>query len=481
MDKIERLFSSDLGKKIYSDSLRAISDYKMNTMIEKGVLVGLSGGADSVMLLCFLIELRRRTRNFQIVAAHINHMIRAEAADNDEEYSRSLCESLNIDFISKRIDVPSLARMRGEGIEECARNVRYSEFDAIILGRNDISTLAVAHNSNDNIETVLLNIMRGSGTRGAAGIPPVRNNIVRPLIYSTKEDILCALDEAEISYVTDVTNFENNYKRNFLRNEIVTRLRGAFDAPESMAARLSANLRCDDEYITLVAKEFLEKNVPLTVFALRQLHKAVFVRAIAILSFGVADSISSSVIDDIYNLILQKEKFSYSLPGNVLFVAEGGVCKIIKTADVREYDYFFNLEKEKTELCGFDADFFVFGEKLDKASLNVYKFSIHADISSAIIEGNLYLRPRKDGDTIFFGDMTRKVKKLYSDRKIPESLRRSIPLLCDDKGVVWVPGCGVRDDIRGRLSQKHCYVALAIGKGDELSDYRMRSASEYKS
>ncbi|MBQ8321949.1 MAG: tRNA lysidine(34) synthetase TilS [Clostridia bacterium] len=481
MDKIEKLFSTEQGKKIYLDALRAISEYKMQPMIEKGVLVGLSGGADSVMLLCFLIELRRKNGYFPIAAVHINHMIRKGAADKDEEYSRTLCESLNIEFTSKSVDVPTLAKCRGQGLEECARNVRYSEFSSIISGRSDISTLSVAHNSNDNLETVLLNILRGAGAKGAAGIPPVRDNIIRPLIYTKKADILQALDEAGIYYVTDATNFENDYRRNFLRNEIVTRLQDVFDYPEYMAARLSANLRCDDEYITLKAYEFVNSNNPLTISALRKLHKAVFIRVISILSSGVADTVSASVLEDLYNLVLKKDKFSYSLPGNAKFIAEGGLCKIVKADDIREYDYLFNVANGKTELCGFDADFFVFGEKLDKASLNVYNFSIHADISSAIIEGNLYLRPRKDGDALFFGGMTRKVKKLFSDRKIPESLRGSIPLLCDGRGVVWVPGCGVRDDVRDKSSRVPCYVALAIGKGDELHEYRMRSASEYKS
>ena len=479
MDRLDKLFSSELGKKIFSEFLRAISDFNMQPLIDGGVLIGLSGGADSVMLLCLLLEYRRRTRFFNITALHVNHMIRGVDADEDEEFSSQLCESFGIEFLSEKINVPKMAKATGVGLEECARNVRYSKFAELIRGRNDINALAIAHNANDNLETVLSNIIRGTGTRGAAGIPPIRDNIIRPMIYVKKVEIVRALEFAGISYVTDKTNFENDYKRNFLRNEIVSRLESKFESVVDMATRLSSNLRCDDDFITVTAEKFIDDNNPITLCALRSLHKAVFIRVISILSDGA--SLSSLIIDDVYDLIKRSDKFSYSLPGGKRFIAEAGICKIVSIRDEKEYDYRFEISSGKNELSGFDADFFVFGEKLDKESLNIYKISIYADISSAIIEGNLHLRPRREGDTVFYGGITRKIKKLYSDRKIPPSVRDSIPLLCDGKGVVWVPGFGVRDDIRCKSEKNPCYVALAIGKSDEMFDYRLHSGSEYKS
>ncbi|MBO5102130.1 MAG: tRNA lysidine(34) synthetase TilS, partial [Clostridia bacterium] len=163
--KILSLFATAPGKDIYSVAVSSIEEYGMEKMIKKGVLVGLSGGADSVMLLCFLIEYRRRTADFPILAVHINHSIRGESADRDEAFAKRMCASLGVEFISEKIDVPSIAKENGLGIEECARNVRYQEFQNIIQGRNDIGSISVAHNADDNLETVIFNIFRGTGLR----------------------------------------------------------------------------------------------------------------------------------------------------------------------------------------------------------------------------------------------------------------------------------------------------------------------------
>ena len=197
---LNKLFSSPEGKAVYDNACRAISDFNMEEDIRSGVLVGLSGGADSVMLLCFLAEYRKRTSHFNILSFHLNHCIRGAEADSDEEFSRRISEALGIDFVSRSVDVPAMAKALCKGIEETAREARYSCFKELIQGRKDLNTIAVAHNSTDNLETVLLNIMRGSGARGASGIPPKRDNIIRPLIYSSKSIIVRALDFASVGF-----------------------------------------------------------------------------------------------------------------------------------------------------------------------------------------------------------------------------------------------------------------------------------------
>ena len=475
--KINSLFSSQEGKRLFDMANSAIEEHNMADLLKNGVLLGLSGGADSVMLLCFLLEYRRKTSDFPILAVHVNHSIRAEDADADESFCNELCSALGVEFISRKIDVPTMASEQGIGVEECARNARYMEFANIISGRNDIKTIAVAHNADDNLETVIFNIFRGSGTRGAAGIPPVRENIVRPLIYLEKKEITKALNSFEIEFVTDKTNSEIEYRRNYIRHKIIPEIKNICDDPAAMATRLSKNLRLDDEYINIQADNIIRDNKTVSASVLAELHPALRARVITRLAKLSGAEISATQIEAISSL-LNKNKFSYSLPGGARFVCESGECFVSLDGIDDCYDYFYKLSLGKNSIDEYDTDFFITEEKLDESCLNVYKIAIQVNLSSAIIGGDLYLRPRKEGDTIYYGGITRKIKKLFSDRKIPQSQRDSIPLLCDDKGVLWVPGFGVRDD--GSKPERPKYATLAIGRGAEMIDKRMHSASEYK-
>ena len=474
--KTNSLFSGGVGARIYSDATAVIHSLGLDKFIRSGVLVGLSGGADSVMLLCFLKEYGKRNGDFPILAVHINHMIRGSEADSDEKFSRNLCQELGVDFESYKIDVPHLTTTSGKSLEEAARDARYSKFSEIIQSRNDISTIAVAHNADDNLETVLLNIFRGAGTRGAAGIPVVRDNIFRPLIRTKKSDIISALRACDIPFVTDSTNMGTEYKRNKIRHLVIPSLYGICDDPVAMATRFSMNLRNDDDFINEAAEDFLSLHRDVSREALLSLHRAVLARVIIKMAKSNGVDVSAVVVDSVIAL-LQKDNFSYSLSGGARFVCERGKCFVLAESDDK-YNYRFELSNGKNVLEGYDSDFFVSSDKIQQSSLNVYKISIQADLSSAIIIGSLYIRPRTDGDTIYYGGITRKLKKLFTDAKIPQSLKKSIPILCDDRGVVWVPGFGVRDD--GGDNGSGPYVALAIGKEDACSDIRMHSASEYR-
>ncbi len=441
LDLSAEFFESDKGRRLYSKIASSVEKYGMDRMLSGGVLLGFSGGADSVLLLHFL-RCYLKNKPSKILCVHINHLIRGEEAFADEEFSRSTCEALGVEFLSKRIDVPSVAAKLGLGLEECARNIRYNEFNEIIRGRNDISAIAVAHNSTDNVETVLLNVLRGAGARGASGIPPVRDNICRPLISASKSEIVEALSSYGIKFVTDSTNLSSDYTRNYVRNEVLPKLRRISNDPEAMFLRMSENLRSDDDYINSVADEIIASG-SVTTDKLASLHESVFVRVVARM-VGDRSSISSASLRDLRGLLGLKN-FRYSLPGGAKFIAEGGVCRI-QADDLRDIDYICYVEKDFARLDAINSVFAILDVESKKSYSNIYKKSIQANLRSAIINGRLYLRPKKDGDTVYYGGMTHKLKKLFNDKKIPPSLRSRIPVLCDDSGVVWVPGFGVRDD-----------------------------------
>ncbi len=463
VDKINKLFESDFGKKIYSTIEKTVSAYNMLERIKSGVLVGLSGGADSVLLLLYLYALKGHIGDFPILAVHVNHMIRGAEADRDENFSRNLSQSLGIPFISENIDVPAIAKNDGLSIEEAARNARYSIFYNILSSRNDVSTIVVAHNATDNIETVIFNILRGAGTKGASGIPPIRQNIIRPLINLSKQEIILALENAGIEYVTDSSNLENDYSRNYIRNNILPLLTNISSDPERSISRLSENLRSDDEYISRQAESFIagRKNIPTKDLA--SLHQSLLYRVLAKMVEAYSVTLELKHVEMVLSL-LSEDNFEVSLPYGLRFVSEHGISYITdKKATAPDYLYY--LENGKNDIAEYQSVLYLTDKKIDKTSLKVYKNSIQADLSSAIIVGRLFIRPKRDGDAVFYNGMTHKLKKLFNDRKIPKSKRPYIPVLCDDNGVVWVPGFGVRDDM-SEYKSEHLYVTLAVNYSD---------------
>lgn len=436
-------FDTALGKRIYENAERAIADFSMTDMLRSGTLVGLSGGADSVMLLYFLSEYRKNNFDFPIVALHVNHMIRGEAADADERFSKSLSESLGIEFISVRRDVPSIAKGEKIGLEEAARKERYSIFNEIIHGRNDIGCLSVAHNATDNIETVVFNMLRGSGLFGMCGIAPVRENIIRPLIYSSSKDIRDALNISGVEYVTDKTNFDTDYTRNYVRHEIIPKFERLNADPESAFTKLTANMRSGCELISDTAKSLLGERSFMPREELLGQNKAVFSEIVRLLVKKHTDKMLESVhIDTIYSL-LNGDNFSVSLPGSVSFVCERGICRIVTDKNSEGFQYDVNIGEN--DFSEFSAKLFLDFENRAKTYSNVYKFSIQVSIPFDIIKGGLYIRNRKVGDSYRTSGMTKRVKRMLCDADIPSSVREKIPVLCDDDGILWIPGFKVRD------------------------------------
>ena len=469
-------FSTEIGERVYKIAEKTVDEYSMYRQLDRGVIVGLSGGKDSVALLYFLLELRRRRTYFNIVAVHINHMIRGAEADRDESFARTLAESLGVECITVKADVPTLAKELSIGTEEAARRVRYAEFNRILAMRSDVAAIAVAHNATDNLETVIFNMFRGSGASGAAGIRPVRDNIIRPLIDVDQSMILELLDTAGAEYVVDSTNLESAYTRNFIRHNVVEQIRKFSNNPEKSVMRLSRHLRLDDDYISSVADDFLNSHDVLYSSDLLGLHDAVFARLM--LKFA-AERNSSLEEVHILNIrrLLDDGDFSLSIPNNLRFVCERGVCKIID--DVKD-DVAFSVELNEgiTSLNGFDADVYLYRKGYKENYPNIYKNAIHADLSSAIIVGRLCFRSRKDGDTIYYSSHTHKLRKIFNDFKIPLSERKDVLILCDDKGVVWIPGLAVRDD--GACASEDYEIELLLGGADGDFSKRVRTVSEYR-
>ena len=225
------------------------------------IVVGVSGGPDSMTLLNVLINIRKETKlDFGIIVAHINHMIRKEA-DEETKYVQEFCEKNNIECYVKKADVQKMAGEQKVGTEEACRNLRYSFFEEVLLKTNS-NKIATAHTANDNAETVLMNIIRGAGTSGLKGIEPIRDyKFIRPLIECTRTEIEEYCEKENLDAKLDKTNKENIYTRNKVRNLLIPYIQKEFN-PNIITSinRLSKIATNENKYIEEnVTKEY--KNI----------------------------------------------------------------------------------------------------------------------------------------------------------------------------------------------------------------------------
>ena len=200
-----------------------LNTIKENNLINEGdkIVIGVSGGSDSITLLYLLNKYKEKFK-IKLYVCHINHKIRKDSTI-DEQYVENICEKMNVPFYKKRVQVEQIAKENKMGTEEAGRIIRY-EFFREIAKKENANKIAIAHNMNDNAETMLLNLIRGSGLSGLEGITPKENDIIRPLINSKKTDINNFCKENNIEYKIDSTNKQNIYRRNIIRNEVIPKL-----------------------------------------------------------------------------------------------------------------------------------------------------------------------------------------------------------------------------------------------------------------
>ena len=231
---------------------KVLNTIKKYNLIENGdrVVVGVSGGPDSISLLHILNKFyKNNILDFEIIVAHVNHQIREEAND-DEEYVREYCDKNNIEFYAKRIDVIKYANNNKMGLEEAGRKIRYDFFDEI-LEKEHANKIAIAHNKNDKAETIIMNIIRGTGISGLRGIEAIRDNkYIRPIIDCERTEIEKYAEENNLNPRIDKTNFENDCTRNKIRNIVLPYIKKEFNSNIVETMNRLSNLATEtDEYI----------------------------------------------------------------------------------------------------------------------------------------------------------------------------------------------------------------------------------------
>ncbi|MCH5195387.1 MAG: tRNA lysidine(34) synthetase TilS [Oscillospiraceae bacterium] len=228
-----------------------------NAMLRGGetAVCALSGGADSTALLLALKEISGEI-GFELKACHLNHGLRGKESDRDESFCAKLCESLGVELYTRKINVREHTQ-KHESLEETARKLRYRFFEEAMERFGENSLIATAHNANDSAETVLLNLVRGTGLKGLCGIPPVRDRIIRPLIYVKRNEIEEFLKERNRPFVTDSTNFSEDYTRNKIRLKLLPEILEINPSAIEAFSRMSKILRGDSDYLEELAENAL--------------------------------------------------------------------------------------------------------------------------------------------------------------------------------------------------------------------------------
>lgn len=420
---------------------KVLGTIKKHSMLRKGdrVIVALSGGSDSTALLYLLKELEEKLE-INIFAANLSHGIRGEAGERDSLFVKEMCERLNVRLFFRSADIPALSRMRSIGEEECGREERYRLFDdaAKEVGGAKIAT---GHHAGDNAETVLFHLFRGSAAKGLCGIPPVRGNIIRPLIYASKEEIEAYLRFRGVKWRTDLTNFENDYARNRIRNVILPEIKALFPKAEEKTARAAGFLSEDEDFLSAECERCAAvENGEINAEKFSALHPAIKRRSAvkAMKEWGVGE-ISAEKISAVIKIASGATGKCADLGGGVKIINDYG---IVKRCAERKDDFLMEVKKGENVTVRVNGGTLELKtvDKLEKMRDNNTIAVFDADKA-----GDVTLRERRAGDRIAPKGMsgTKKLKQLFIDLKIPRGERDNIILAAKGEEILFVPGIRV--------------------------------------
>jgi len=422
----------------------------VNNLISKGdkIVIGVSGGPDSLCLLHILNEIKQEYE-LNLVVAHVNHNLREEAKF-EADFVEEISNSLGLEFYLANVNIEELSKEKKKSCEEVAREYRYNFFNEIVKKTN-ATKIAVAHNLNDNAETILMHIIRGSGIEGVKGISVKNNIIIRPLLSTTRDEIEKYCMDNSLTPMIDKTNFETIYTRNKVRNKIIPMLNEINPDVLSSITRLGNILSEEDEFISdyidkiyndIKIEEKCTKISKSKFINLRKgLQRRILRKAICEFKGDLIDISYKSLENAISSILTSKN-------GNIIKIANG--IKILVNYDILEFIEKFEKSNE------FEYELNVPGETYIK-ELDIL---VNAEIKNAnevedfIKSPNkkffdiektgkkLYVRNRRFGDSILLNGLngTKKLKDFFSDLKIPTQERNEIPILVNEKDIIWIMG-----------------------------------------
>ena len=454
------------GESMYS-AMDTIEKYNMLSVGDK-VVVGVSGGPDSIALLYFLHQIKDRY-SLSLHVAHLNHMLRGDEADKDTEYVVKFCEGLNVPCTVKYVDIKEMAKQNGLSSEEAGRKARY-EFFSDVLKETNGHKVALAHNLNDQAETIIMRIMRGTGLDGLCGIKPFRDHIyIRPLLYTSRCEIEEYCSKNNLLPRIDKTNLETIYTRNKIRLELIPYIKENFNTNiESTISSMTDILSEDNDFIEGYADEIYNKisikkenKVLIDIDDINRLHDSIKKRVIrkAINDVkGDLISIESKHIDIIMSIIDRAETgIAIDLPKNLKAKVEYGKLIIIRQQEHNKYRLFRDVYipsrvyiDEINCIFNFSILDLKDNKNIDYKNKNKAKVRFIKYFDYDKIKGNLSIRYRKDGDYIIPLGMRgrKKLKDYFIDKKVPRDRRDEIPLIALGQEILWIVGFTINDNYK---------------------------------
>jgi len=450
---------------IYDKVLNYIQKYNLINNNDK-IICAVSGGADSSCMLHILASLAD-IFSLKLYVAHLNHQLRGEDADRDEDFVRNLAQKYGLEFFCKRVDVNQLSKQLKTSCEEAGRVARYFFFKDLKKQLN-ADKIATAHNKNDNVETVLMRLFRGTDLKGLTGIP-VQNNIsvIRPLLCIERREIEDFIKCKGLEFVTDSTNAEDIYTRNKIRNTFIPEIESEFNNNFLNVFSSNIELFCeannyiekkvDDVYAQLVSvdEDIISFSAPLLMTHDSYIVKRIIKKTV----FNLCNcNISNEVCNLIYKTLSNSVSSSVTINKNALFYIKYDRAFFVKNRITEEFSYKITSEgMYNIPECGILFEV-VYGEgKTDFSNKNV----LYLDADR--VNCNFTLRSRRPGDKInLSGCGTKKIKDILIDGKIPVFQRNKFPVLEYNNEIIWL--CGIRDNASYRAKSAKSYIKLSIHK-----------------
>jgi tRNA(Ile)-lysidine synthase len=424
------------------------------------LLLAVSGGVDSVVL----CELCKQTR-YDFVIAHCNFQLRGEESERDEQFVRGLAEKYNVTFYNTVFDTKAIAKQEKKSIEETARDLRYNWFNELIgntqLAKSNklpvpncplpiANWILTAHHANDNVETVLMNFFRGTGIKGLHGILSKQNKIIRPLLFAAKKDLLAFADENKLQFVTDYTNTENDFTRNYFRNELIPSIQKVFpEAEENILKNINRLGEAEQLYnqaITLHKSKLLEQKgneIHIPVLKLQKVQPLATVVYEIIKDYNFTAHQTEEVI-----ALLESESGKYVQSPSHRII-KNRKWLIISPNQTEEAQHILIETNDKKII-------FTEGKlQIEKHStFDINHSPLTAQLDAAEIKFPLLLRKWKQGDYFYPLGMQKKKKlsRFFIDQKLSLTQKEKVWVIESNKKILWV--VGMRIDDRFKITDK---------------------------
>lgn len=432
---------------------RVANRNKKESLIENGdrIVVGFSGGPDSVFLVEMLLKLREKI-DFDIVLVHVNHLLRGEEAQRDEDFSINYGKSKGLKVFARKINITSLGKEKGLSLEEAGREARYS-FYKEVLEKSNSNKIALAHNKDDQIETFMFRLTRGTGLSGLEGIATKRDRYIRPISEIYKSEIVNYLDENNISYCIDSTNLENEFTRNSIRIDLIPFIEKRYNPKfKDKIFSLIEEIRDINIFIEKEIEQF-SYNETINIESILKFPKSIRGKILSKYLYKYGLEVNRKKISLIESILEKGGSQEISLDSQYILKKEYNILKIQK----------INLIKNNIEEVTFTipnkikyGDYIIEAEYVERGEQNKNCFYTNLKLGDTLI-----VRGRKDGDKIIPTGMKgeKKLKEIFINEKIGKEKRDSIPLIVHNDNIVWI--AGVRGNEKYNSTEKRC-IKLSV-------------------